>query len=222
MRQRVTVLAFVALSASGGSARADDNRAKMMEEIQSHTINSFWESYMFEQLFTYQLSESCWKRVLDKNQRGISMTVRFARAIAEYMKKHELGDPEGTEAANNNDRVANRPRVKALIDKLKSRFSVKVVAEKVTCDNLALRLLNGYVGSVYEMVDTYRSSWKPRSPRVSFSIILSPSPRVKDISVTVDKAGSRFVITGPSHTEPGEWDTKISTGMKRGGVAISN
>ena len=72
--QLTRALALAALLAAAAPARADENRTKLSEEIRAHCINSWWESYMFEQLFTYKLSESCWKISKGMKRGGVELS----------------------------------------------------------------------------------------------------------------------------------------------------
>ncbi|MDB4963221.1 MAG: hypothetical protein JWP01_3220 [Myxococcales bacterium] len=176
-------------------------------------------SYVLTKLNTFKLGPKCWAKAASKDQ-GAVHTASFAtRDIVAYAKAMTGDDWDAIESQNNNDRETNKALIEPMIEAFKSRFAITVTVDGDDCDakqnSLWLRYWGGAIAAVkaYPPATSALKNDPPKAKKVAITV--NATAKAKDVSVTVGKDGSTFVITGPRGKEVPAWSDKIEAAFKK-------
>lgn len=202
---------FAAVPAANVSPAAQKQEvvARILEDGSG---NNYWQSYLFDSAISFDIPADGWTAL--QTPSGITVASGLALSLGYYAKEQGLGDLEKIESANNNDRKANRPRVKAAVDDMKGKFSFSVRGQGVKYDSATTALFFRYLGFMGEFLGSRH--WTPKGGSAAVTFVFSPT--AKDASVSISPDNKTFTVTAPANDEPSEWDSKISKGLIRGGT----
>jgi hypothetical protein len=201
-------------------AQAKLDKAELVEQLKEKRI--WLDGLLVDKFITLNLSPACWQE-FNKDDIGVDHFSRWGRAIADLSDFIGTGNLNeisgfGVDAVTEKQ---NRPKAQELAKNMDGKFSFTIQAADLTCDPMAFRLLQGYSTAIRDFIANgstthgFNRGWRPASGQMHIALVLSN--KVKDISVVISPDKKKFTVTGPSHTEVSEWDTKIYRGLERGG-----
>lgn len=208
----IFISAALALLIQTAATAQQQDKSELASAVYDYSINCWWRSFIVEKLMNFKVSPGCWTKLMDKDGWGVKTVNNFAYSLGDYGKAHGMGDLEAAESANNNDRMANKPRVEEMVNAMKGKVSFTLVADGIKCSDSEWDLVHRYMGTVGEFMG---SGWTPRGGAAFVTLVVSPTAR--DVSVAINPDGQHFTVTAPADVEPAEWDSKITKGLQRGG-----
>lgn len=202
-----------AMVSAGESAADKAGKAKLVERLM--TEKTYLYSQLIDKCFTYKMSPTCWAKFSDPANDGKSSGYDAANyaalAVMEYAKREGFGDLRLLDESGNKEK-GNRPQMDEIINKLRVKFSMVVVAP-IDCNQKASELVTRYPYEVMKRVSTDAPAWSPKSGEAHFTVVLSPT--ATDMSVNISPDGKQFTITGPATTEAYSTPNKIAAGLDR-------
>jgi hypothetical protein len=205
MKPLLPILGVVALSSSFAHADAREDFAFALKE---HT-GDYHRAWIITKLTTIDVGPQCWAKIVDAGKyAAVSKAAFYTRDIAEYAKAITGDDWSRIETQDNSDREANKALVEPLMDAFKAKFSLTLSVEGKDCNAESDALWLKYWLTLGTAIRDY-------APKGKVSIKLAVTSKAKDVTATVDKTGSKFVITAPRDVEPAAWDTKIAAPFKK-------
>jgi hypothetical protein len=205
MKPSLPILGVVALSASLAHA---DPREDFAFALKEHT-GDYHRAWVITKLTTINAGPQCWEKIVDAGKySAVSKAAFYTRDIAEYAKTVTGDDWSRIETQNNSDRETNKALVEPLMDAFKEKFSLTISVEGKDCSADSDALWLKYWLALGTAIRDY-------APKGKVSIRLAVTSKAKDVTATVDKTGSKFVITAPRDVEPAAWDTKIEAPFKK-------
>jgi hypothetical protein len=205
MKSLLPILGVVALSSSLAHADAREDFAFALKE---HT-GDYHRAWIITKLTTIKVGPQCWEKIVDAGKySAVNKAAFYTRDVAEYAKTVTGDDWSRIETQNNSDRETNKATLEPMLDAFKAKFSLTISVEGKDCsaDSDAL-WLRYWV--------TLGTALKDYPPKGKVSIKLDVTTKAKDVTATVDKTGSKFVITAPRDVEAAAWDTKIEAPFKK-------
>lgn len=132
----------------------------------------------------------------------------WPRYLTEYAKRTGVGDIAAMENSNNQDGAADTAQG------LKGKVTLHLKDDNVKWTQDKAKRFISYAGTLVEFLgDGY--GYTPANGVYNVTFIYTPS--VKDIAVAYNKADGSFVVKAPSELEPSGWDSKLKTGLMKGG-----
>lgn len=193
---------------------AQDNMATIIEHAKKNY--NYGSAVTGEKCVTIKAPEGCWKYLLDENSAASAVTWlanagRGLAVFAKYMGWSDVADESPSWGDNDKKKFIENE-----VDGFKNKVSLVMDAGDMPCNEENCKLMERYAITVPEYMtelQDYSSTWKPKSGEMHVRVVMSGT--IKDIQVTTD--GKNFTVTAPWKAEPNEWDTKIKSGLKKGG-----
>ena len=204
--QKAAAFSGVPVSASVAEA----NKAELVARVKEYNTGDIWPSRVVNDLMTFKLSEAAWKVLL--SEKGVETVFGMTSDINSYAKRLGLGDMARAESGNSNSHEANQGEVGEVLDAIKPLLALHLEATQPNISPIAGKLILYAFSDVTGHFEL--NTWKPGGGKADITLIMLPS--APDVSVTMNTAKTRFVITAPTKSEVPGWSIKMEKGMNRG------
>lgn len=188
----------------------DDTRISDLAFEMRDSSGSQHLAWAFTKLTTLRVGEACWAKLLDEkaNDEPLTSAMRASRRLAEYALA-VTGDDWKRIEEQAGDREANRKLVEPMIDELAAKVHVTVIVEGDDCDV-------GFNGLWHRYWHTSLAALVKYPPASGKAFItITAAAKAKDLTVAVDKTGTKFTITAPRDIQPIDWPARIEKAFRK-------
>lgn len=171
---------------------ADYLNNKKLHAILAETKKGDYTDVVIRKLFHFRMTADCWSKWLDTQSDPVRKSAFWARSIARYAKRVELGDIEATLSGS-------RPRLEALVGGMCGKIRITMLSEAPACHDLAQRLVELSLTEVVEGLLEKQEDWKPKTSSLHVRLVVTP--RVSKPSLVASADGRFIEVLAPSEVE---------------------
>lgn len=86
----LSLLVVLAIPAATPSfAQYSNDKAGLADAIKDYSTNHFWESKVVDKCMTYNLSPSCWAKLMSDRDWGLGTVMRVSRNMNQFMMNNK-------------------------------------------------------------------------------------------------------------------------------------
>lgn len=200
------VLAITLFACATAHAKPLDDLAFAVQEDNGDSHARRW---VIERMFTLELPDKCWTKVLDKQNRARALMAAFATNVVRYVAKLTGDDWMKIESQSANNRDANRKLVDQAIKDFAPKLHITLKLEGDDCDASGNALWLKYLSTTTNALLSY----PPKAGKATITIDVKA--KVKGVKMAVSKDGATFTITASRDIEVSGWPSEIESPMKR-------
>lgn len=173
----------------------------------AYTVTRSEEVYLANN-YRFELSDAGWQAMLLASDRVTHGMGWWPRYVNEFAKRMGWADIAGMENSNNMEGAAEAAQG------FKDKVVIHLKDDGVKWTKEKAEKYIQMAGTLVEFIGDSHG-FTPNSGRYIVTFVMTP--KVNDIAVAFNKADGSFVVKAPSELEPPGWDTKMRTGLMRGG-----
>ena len=185
-----------------GEPRWDDFAFAVRE--RSGSYNAPW---VFTKFTTFKVGKACYAKLADKGG-AIDNSPYYVRSVLELAKKWTNDDWDAIENHRSN-RAKDRALIEPMMDAFGQRFHMTIAVEGDDCENERDAWWIRYWFQIGEAFADY----PPASGKLE--VVLNVTAAARDVTVSVDETGSKFVFTAPRDIEAREWSEKLEKPFRK-------